>query len=110
MASGTVVSKIVPDSGQDTVRIQCVKLDDYIDKEDIVTWIKMDIEGSEQEALVGSKNIIIENKPILTISAYHKPQDLWEIPYYIHELVPEYRFYLRHHTTAMDDTVLYAVI
>lgn len=44
------------------------------------TFIKMDIEGSEQEALKGCKRILKELKPKLALCVYHKPEDLFEIP------------------------------
>lgn len=74
-----------------------------------VTFVKMDIEGSELEALKGCKNIIKTYKPKLAISIYHKPEDIWSIPQYIISLHPEYKFYLRHYSIFNFDTVLYAV-
>ena len=74
-----------------------------------VTFVKMDIEGSELRALHGAKNTIIRNKPKLAISVYHKPEDIWEIPEYIMELRPDYRFYLRHYSFDVYETVLYAI-
>lgn len=73
-----------------------------------VTFIKMDIEGAELNALKGAKNTIIKNRPRLAICVYHKYADIFEIPQYILSLVPEYRFYLRHYTTVEWETVLYA--
>ena len=72
--------------------------------------IKMDIEGSELEALKGSKKVIQRDKPRLAICIYHKPEDMTEIPLYIKELVPEYKLYIRHHSNAGTETVLYAVM
>ncbi|REK69584.1 hypothetical protein DX130_24085 [Paenibacillus paeoniae] len=43
----------------------------------------MDVEGSELASLYGAKQIISENTPILAICIYHKPEDLFEIPFYI---------------------------
>ena len=70
----------------------------------------MDIEGAEQNALEGAKDIILRNKPKLAICLYHKPEDLWEIPLYIHSLVPEYKIYIRHHSHTNEETVMYAHI
>lgn len=74
-----------------------------------VTFIKMDIEGSELSALVGARESIKKWKPRLAISIYHKQEDPIEIPLYIHELVPEYKMYIRHYSTSRWETVLYCV-
>jgi FkbM family methyltransferase len=57
-----------------------------------VGLIKMDIEGYELPALRGAKETIQKFKPILIISIYHKGQDFFEIPAYLKEIVPEYKF------------------
>ncbi|OON96595.1 MAG: hypothetical protein ATN32_06265 [Candidatus Epulonipiscium fishelsonii] len=76
-----------------------------------VTFIKMDIEGAELEALIGAKEIIQKYKPHLAISVYHKPEDIFEIPLYIKKLVPEYKLYIRHYgLNDKIDTVLHAFI
>lgn len=73
------------------------------------TWIKMDIEGSEMDALKGAKETILRNRPKLTISIYHSDADMIRIAEYIHEMVPEYKLYVRHHSQSQLETVLYAV-
>lgn len=75
-----------------------------------VTFIKMDIEGAELEALEGAKTIIQKYKPKLAICIYHKYDDLWRIPNYIKDLVPEYKLFIRHHSLMNSDTVVYATI
>ena len=87
--------------------IKCVTLDSSVKER--VTFIKMDIEGAELEALKGCKNIIKQYKPKLAISVYHKAEDIIEIPQYIKQLVPEYRLYLRHYSNGHTETVLYAL-
>ena len=74
-----------------------------------VTFIKMDIEGSELEALKGAEKTIREQKPKLAICVYHKPEDIWEIPELMLEFNEDYRFYMRHYSLASFDTVLYAI-
>ncbi len=83
---------------------------DSIAAEERVTFIKMDIEGSELKALEGAKYVIQKYRPKLAISLYHKFEDIVELPAYILELVPEYKFYIRHYRSDVCETVLYAVI
>lgn len=90
--------------------IDVTTIDETIDKGDRVTFIKMDIEGSELESLKGAQHIICRDKPKLAICIYHKPEDMTEIPLYIKSLVPEYKIYVRHHSITASDTVLYAVM
>lgn len=73
------------------------------------TFIKMDVEGSELDALLGAKETILRNKPKLAICLYHRHRDFIEIPKWIHNLVPEYKLYVRHHAFSVNETVLYAV-
>ena len=75
-----------------------------------ITFVKMDIEGSERKALEGMRQAIREHKPKLAICMYHKFEDLWELPLYIKELVAEYKLYIRNYTTYLDEVVLYATI
>ncbi len=89
-------------------KTQAVALDDILlDKG--VTFIKMDIEGAEVEALHGAARVISEQKPRLAISIYHKPEDIWTIPKTILDFCTDYKFYLRHYSFSDYDTVLYAV-
>jgi FkbM family methyltransferase len=74
-----------------------------------ITFIKMDIEGSELATLKGAEKLIRKNSPILTISAYHRQSDLWDIPILIHSLNPDYAFHLRPHMLEAWDLVCYAV-
>ena len=96
----------VHENGTEVVPVDTI---DHVCSSDKVTFIKMDIEGSELEALRGAADVIRRDKPKLAISIYHKPKDYFEIPFYVKELVPEYRLYIRHHKRSCVDTVLYAV-
>uniref|UniRef100_UPI004057C0A3 FkbM family methyltransferase n=1 Tax=Acetatifactor sp. TaxID=1872090 RepID=UPI004057C0A3 len=88
--------------------VKVVSLDSAIQEK--VTFIKMDIEGAELNALKGAEQTIRRDKPKLAICVYHKKEDMWEIPYFIKQLVPEYRLYIRHYSNCPWETVLYAVI
>lgn len=86
-----------------------VTLDEYpFDRK--ITFLKMDIEGAELQALKGGEVRIKNDKPKMAICIYHKPEDLTEIPIYIKSLVPEYKLYIRHYSNTNCETVLYAVI
>lgn len=106
-ASGNMMSKVCTDS-EGKNKIEVAALDEVIHEK--VTFIKMDIEGSEMKALEGAADLIRTYKPKLAISIYHKPEDTVEIPAYIHELVPEYKFFIRHYFYSPSETVLYALI
>lgn len=88
--------------------IPVISIDEVLNG-DPVTFIKMDIEGAELEALKGASTTIRKYKPILAICIYHKPLDIVEIPMYIKELVPEYKIYIRHYGVNLYETVCYAV-
>jgi FkbM family methyltransferase len=74
-----------------------------------VSFIKMDIEGAEMEALKGARNTIIKNCPYLAICIYHRPEDILEIPMYIMSLGIDYKYYIRHHEKNGTELVFYAV-
>lgn len=62
-----------------------------------ITYIKMDVEGAEKQAIAGGQKTILTHKPKLFIAAYHYDNDLWQLPLLLKELVPEYKLYLRKH-------------
>lgn len=74
--------------------IQTISIDDYISKNNIekINLIKMDIEGAEQQALIGSTMVIRKHKPKLAICLYHKPSDISEIPETILNIDSSYKF------------------
>ena len=74
-----------------------------------VTFIKMDIEGAELEALKGSVKTIKKYAPKLAICVYHKEEDIHDIPAFILECNPEYKLFLRHYGHNGSETVLYAI-
>ncbi len=62
-----------------------------------VSYIKMDVEGAEVQALAGGKQVIAGNKPKMFVAAYHYDVDLFRLPLLLWELVPQYKIYLRKH-------------
>ena len=94
-------------SAEGDVQIELTDIDSEVG-DDKVTFIKMDIEGAELNALKGACKTILKNRPRLAICIYHKPEDICEIPEYLLSLVPEYRFWIRHYSSNEWETVLYA--
>jgi FkbM family methyltransferase len=74
------------------------------------SYIKMNIEGAEIDAVSGARNTIQRWMPKLAISVYHRPSDLWRIPQLVRELGPNYDLYLRQHDGGTIETVLYAIV
>ena len=88
-------------------RVPVVRMDDIIDEP--ISFLKMDIEGSEASALEGAERLIRTYKPRCAISVYHKSDDLWTIPALLLKYNPDYKFYLRHYSLGWGETVLYAL-
>ena len=105
--AGTNCSEETNARGGGTI-IPVVSLDEYL-KEKHVTFIKMDIEGSEMEALRGAEHIIRTQHPKLAISVYHCRDDVWRVPMLLLEYYPAYRLYYRVYAFSGNDTVLFAV-
>ena len=96
----------IAENGQ--IEIPVKALDDVVLK-DHPTFIKMDIEGAEVEALKGSRRIIEECRPKLAICIYHRPEDLFEIPLLIREMREDYRLLVRQYSNSRFETVCYAL-
>jgi FkbM family methyltransferase len=88
--------------------VECAPLDEVL-AEAPPTFIKMDIEGAEMEALRGAECLIRANRPILAICVYHRQADLWDIPLLLRSLCDDYSFFLRAHEVEGFDLVCYAV-
>lgn len=89
-ATGTMGARI----GTGTEVVETVALDQLLVGRR-PTYIKMDIEGAEPDALAGARRLIQQHLPVLAISAYHLQDHLWTIPRIIHSFSDQYRVYLR---------------
>ena len=87
------------------IEVKVISLDNDIRER--VTFIKMDIEGEESNAIAGAKNHIEQEKPVCAVCVYHKIQDIWKLPLQIMEINSEYKLYLRHYTKNSMETVAY---
>ena len=104
-ATGTGASSVV-DTG--TLEVDSVSLDEVLN-DSLPTYIKMDIEGAELDALAGAQRLISQANPLLAICVYHMQNHLWKIPLFIHSLGSQYSFFLRPHGEDCLDLVCYAV-
>lgn len=77
------------------VEIEATSVDNL--SPDGFSFIKMDVEGAEKQALLGAKRTIAERKPKLFISAYHRNEDIFELPLLVLSLRDDYRIYFRKH-------------
>lgn len=110
-ATGDGSSHLVKNVNEgECITVPVMAIDEAVDPNERVTMIKMDVEGAELESLKGARETILRDRPKLAICIYHKPEDLVEIPLYIKQLIPEYKLYIRHHSYAEWETVLYAVM
>tara|TARA_R110001606_G_scaffold363289_1_gene517310 strand:+ start:21151 stop:22329 length:1179 start_codon:yes stop_codon:yes gene_type:complete len=89
------------------VTVDITSLDEHVGA-DRISFIKMNIEGAELEALKGAENVIGTWKPKLAISAYHRPSDLWKVPALILNLNESYELAIRQHDAGVIETVAYA--
>ncbi|MFN7882639.1 MAG: FkbM family methyltransferase, partial [bacterium] len=64
---------------------------------------------AEAQVLKGAARLIERSRPVLTLSLYHNPQDLWELPELLFRMCPDYQFHIRQHYFNSFDCVLYAV-
>jgi FkbM family methyltransferase len=91
-----------------SVHIAAASLDELMPNSR-VNFIKFDVEGSEVPAVMGAKHLIQRSRPIIVLSLYHRPADLWEIPALIASYCPDYKFYIRQHFNNSFDSVFYAI-
>ena len=71
-----------------------VAIDEALNTERI-TYVKIDSEGYEMKTLYGMQNIIKVQRPKLNVALYHRNEDMFALPLYIHSLNPDYKFFIR---------------
>ncbi len=98
-------------SEEGDLEIEVIKLDDMYDLFTRDSLIKMDIEGSELEALKGASRVISEISPALAICVYHKSSDLITIPQFISRLVNPgtYEYHIGYQGLDLAELVFYAL-
>ena len=89
-------------------KINLITLNNYFKKIN-PTFIKIDIEGHEKSAIKGMGNIIRKGVTKFAICVYHNPNDIYEIAKMILSYNKNYKFFLRHYSTSITDTVIYVI-
>jgi len=92
-------------SGQTVIDV--VRLDDEV--EEPVTFVKLDIEGAEHEALQGAADHIRSETPSLAVCIYHDQRDFWRVPLRVLEINDHYHLHVRHYSESIRETVMFFV-
>lgn len=83
---------------------------DHFIGEETVGYIKVEAMGAELATLRGAAGILKRDKPVIAVKIHHRPGDMVEIMDYLHQLIPEYRFWLRQYYWAPAMGLLYAAV
>ena len=94
--------------GGGDLEVDTVAIDEHFGA-DRVTFVKMDIEGAEPDALRGAAAHVGRDAPVLAVSCYHRQDHLWSIPLQIASMRDDYAFFLRPHDREAWDLVCYAI-
>lgn len=101
-------SSAISPNDKGTFEVQAERVDDVIGK--AVSFVKMDIEGAEYNALCGMRNLIQKNRPVIAVCVYHRRDDFYRLTDLIEEMVPnEYTYFFRQYRYTPTETVCYAV-
>lgn len=96
------------DAGE--IEIEVDRLDHVSDEK--FTFIKMDIEGAEIEALEGAKETIKRSHPKLAVAIYHCSENsgpFWQVPEKVLSIRNDYNVYVRHYTESIYETVMFFI-
>ncbi len=96
---------------QGDVRVATRSIDSFVQEQglDRLDFLKMDIEGSEMDALKGAQNTIETLHPKMAICIYHRTNDIFQIYKRVLEYNPHYTFYLKHCSNTLWETVLFCM-
>lgn len=92
--------------GKESIAIDTI---DNIIGDMTVEYIKLDIEGAEQDAIDGATQTLLQQHPTLAICIYHKAEDWYKIAQKVLAVREDYKLYLRHYMEGIYETVLYFI-
>jgi FkbM family methyltransferase len=107
-ATGTAASATSVAPSARTIAVNAETLDSLVEGAR-PTFIKLDIEGFEVDALRGARTTIQRHAPVLAVCVYHTQDHLWRIPLLLRQWRDDYAFFLRPHNEEGWDLVCYAV-
>lgn len=105
-SSGNMAAALDEDG---SIEVDVLPIGDVVKETGGLIYLKFDVEGAEDGALRGAEELIRRSRPLLAISVYHRPDDLWHLPLYVHSLCPDYRLYLRTQGDDGMDAICYAI-
>lgn len=100
------------DQGESTTSVttngKCIGMVDKLDNilKERISFIKMDIEGAEINALTGAMELLQFYRPVCAICIYHSLNDFIQIPKMLKNL--GYKIMIRHHDWSAAEIVCYA--
>jgi FkbM family methyltransferase len=107
-ATGTASSATSTTAGAKTVAIDADTIDE-LTAGARPTFVKLDIEGFEIDALHGARGTIDAHAPVIAVCVYHTQDHLWRIPLLLKSWRDDYALFLRPHNEEGWDLVCYAV-
>ena len=82
--------------GEGDEECKLVTLDDYSREHNLnIGFIKADLEGMGLNLVKGAKNVIVSQRPMLTIAIYHSPDEFFGVYETLRSWVSNYAFFIR---------------
>jgi FkbM family methyltransferase len=107
-ATGTASSATSTEASAGTIAVRAETIDALVAGRR-PTFLKLDIEGFEIDALQGGRETIRRHGPVLAVCVYHRQDHLWKIPLMLRAWRDDYALFLRPHNEEGWDLVCYAV-
>ena len=109
LASAGLDSTLQP-AGPDGPALLTLSLDDFARTSNLqrLDFLKLNVSGHEGPVLVRAQGVIRRFRPSLAIAVHQHLENVWEVPYLVKQIVPDYRLFLDHFTLHEQKTILFA--